>query len=112
MAKPAGAPGGGAGCPLYWRGKGLGGSSTMNGQIAIRGVSDALTNGPRWLHRLVGPRVMPLFSMIEDDLSLATGGPWSRRAAADLSRATGEMGPLRSGLRDAALAAVIHGVPT
>ena len=26
---------------FYWRGKGLGGSSMMNGQIAIRGVADA-----------------------------------------------------------------------
>src|ERR1700758_4898091 len=30
---------------FYWRGKGLGGSSMMNGQIAIRGVADAFDEG-------------------------------------------------------------------
>ena len=38
---------------FYWRGKGLGGSSMMNGQIAIRGVADAFD---QWLHRLVGQK--------------------------------------------------------
>ena len=54
---------------FYWRGKGLGGSSMMNGQIAIRGVADAFDEWAAggctgWSAR----DIMPLFSVIEDDL--------------------------------------------
>ena len=50
---------------FYWRGKGLGGSSMMNGQIAIRGVADAFdewaANGcTGWSAK----EVMPLLSLI------------------------------------------------
>ena len=67
---------------FYWRGKGLGGSSMMNGQIAIRGVADAFdewaANGcTGWSAR----EIMPLFSVIEDDMAFGDreghgrGGP-------------------------------------
>ena len=91
---------------FYWRGKGLGGSSMMNGQIAIRGVADAFdewaANGcTGWSAR----EVMPLFSVIEDDLEFGdaaghgSGGPLPvYRAPLDT------WGPIDRGLRDAALA--------
>src|SRR5213079_1559520 len=52
---------------FYWRGKGLGGSSMMNGQIAIRGVAAAFDEWAAggctgWSAK----EVMPLFSVIED----------------------------------------------
>src|SRR6266496_1202316 len=67
---------------FYWRGKGLGGSSMMNGQIAIRGVADAFDEWAAqgctgWSAR----DIMPLFSVIEDDLEFGDtsghgrGGP-------------------------------------
>ena len=53
---------------FYWRGKGLGGSSTVNAQIAIRGVPEAFdawaeSGCEGWAAR----DVLPLFDAIEDD---------------------------------------------
>jgi choline dehydrogenase len=54
---------------LYWRGRGLGGSSTINGQIAIRGVPEdydrwAAAGCDRWGFA----DVLPYFTKLETDL--------------------------------------------
>ena len=86
---------------FYWRGKGLGGSSTVNAQIAIRGVPEAFD---AWAERgcegWSARDVLPLFDAIEDDPEMAGSGgplpvfrmPEARWGAVDI------------GLRDAALA--------
>jgi choline dehydrogenase-like flavoprotein len=91
---------------FYWRGKGLGGSSMMNGQIAIRGVADAFDE---WAaHGCTGwsaKEVMPLFSVIEDDLELGDTRGHGRGGPLPVYRAPPEKwGPVDRGLRDAALA--------
>ncbi len=91
---------------FYWRGKGLGGSSMMNGQIAIRGVADAFdgwaANGcAGWSAK----EVMPLFSVIEDDLEFGDAAGHGRGGPLPVYRAPPEKwGPIDRGLRDAALA--------
>lgn len=91
---------------FYWRGKGLGGSSMMNGQIAIRGVADAFdewaANGcTGWSAR----DVMPLFSVIEDDLEFGDAAGHGRGGPLPVYRAPPQTwGPIDRGLRDAALA--------
>ncbi|NPV24558.1 GMC family oxidoreductase [Bradyrhizobium aeschynomenes] len=91
---------------FYWRGKGLGGSSMMNGQIAIRGVADAFdewaANGcSGWSAR----EIMPLFSVIEDDLAFGDRGGHGRGGPLPVYRAPPEQwGPIDRALRDAALA--------
>jgi choline dehydrogenase len=91
---------------FYWRGKGLGGSSMMNGQIAIRGVADAFdewaANGcTGWSAH----EVMPLFSVIEDDLAFGDTEGHGRGGPLPVYRAPlDSWGPIDRGLRDAALA--------
>ncbi|MGX0963234.1 choline dehydrogenase-like flavoprotein [Bradyrhizobium japonicum] len=91
---------------FYWRGKGLGGSSMMNGQIAIRGVADAFdewaANGcTGWSAK----DVMPLFSAIEDDLEFGDAAGHGSGGPLPVYRAPPEKwGPIDRGLRDAALA--------
>jgi len=53
----------------YWRGRGMGGSSAVNGQIAIRGVPEdydswAATGCPAWSFN----DVLPAFKRLETDL--------------------------------------------
>ncbi|MET4199299.1 choline dehydrogenase-like flavoprotein [Bradyrhizobium sp. LA8.1] len=99
---------------FYWRGKGLGGSSMMNGQIAIRGVADAFdewaANGcTGWSAK----DVMPLFSVIEDDLEFGDAPGHGSGGPLPVYRAPPEKwGPIDRGLRDAALATAIPGAPT
>ncbi len=54
---------------LYWRGRGLGGSSTINGQIAIRGVPEDFN---RWAAAGCAgwgfADVLPFFNQLETDL--------------------------------------------
>ncbi len=58
---------------LYWRGRGLGGSSTINGQIAIRGVPE---DYDRWAAAgCTGwgfTDVLPFFNRLETDLRYGT----------------------------------------
>jgi choline dehydrogenase-like flavoprotein len=91
---------------FYWRGKGLGGSSMMNGQIAIRGVADAFDEWAAsgctgWSAR----EIMPLFSAIEDDLEFGDAAGHGRGGPLPVYRAPADQwGPIDRGLRDAALA--------
>ncbi len=89
---------------LYWRGRGLGGSSAVNAQIAIRGVSDAFDQWAEsgcegWSFA----SVLPHFRRIEDDAMPGDyhgrGGPVPVHHA---PRAA--WGPLDRALADAALA--------
>ncbi|WP_027133781.1 GMC family oxidoreductase [Geminicoccus roseus] len=65
---------------IYWRGKGMGGSSSVNGQIAIRGVLHAFD---RWAEMgcegWSAAGVLPYFNRLEDDPVAAEhhgkGGP-------------------------------------
>jgi choline dehydrogenase-like flavoprotein len=91
---------------FYWRGKGLGGSSMMNGQIAIRGVADAFDE---WAaHGCTGwsaHEIMPLFSVIEDDLTFGDVDGHGRGGPLPVYRAPLDTwGPIDRGLREAALA--------
>jgi choline dehydrogenase-like flavoprotein len=92
---------------FYWRGKGLGGSSMMNGQIAIRGVADAFDEWAAlgctgWSAK----EIMPLFSVIEDDLDFGDRPGHGRGGPLPVYRAPPDTwGPIDKGLRDAALAA-------
>lgn len=58
---------------FYWRGRGLGGSSMMNGQIAIRGVMAAFEDWAEQGCEGWSPdHVLPFFSKLESD---PAGGP-------------------------------------
>src|SRR4051794_38257801 len=67
---------------LYWRGRGVGGSTAINGQIAIRGVLEAFD---AWAELgcegWSGEAVLPFFCRLEDDVGFGdrpyhgSGGP-------------------------------------
>ena len=89
---------------LYWRGRGLGGSSTVNAQIAIRGVSDAFDAWAEagcegWSYQAL----LPHMNRIETD---PKGGPNHGTAGpVPVHRAPRETwGPLDRAVHDAALA--------
>jgi len=91
---------------FYWRGKALGGSSTVNAQIAIRGVPQAFDGwAEAGCEGWAASDVMPLFDAIEDDAD--TGVTPGARKGGPLP--VWRMPPERWGsvdraLRDAALA--------
>ena len=67
---------------LYWRGKGVGGSTAVNGQLAIRGVLDAFDEWAAYgAAGWSSADVLPFFVAFEDDLTLGnrpfhgSGGP-------------------------------------
>ena len=89
---------------IYWRGKGTGGSSAVNGQIAIRGVPHAFD---RWAEMgcegWSGTAVLPYFNRLEDDPIIGAhhgqGGPIPiYRSPVE------EWGHVDRALRDAAMA--------
>ncbi|QHJ00410.1 FAD-binding protein [Xylophilus rhododendri] len=91
---------------FYWRGKTMGGCSTVNAQIAIRGTPaafdewEALGN-PGWAAR----DIMPLFNRIEDDPQTAAARGITRPGPLPLYRAPlAEWGAIDRGVREAALA--------
>jgi choline dehydrogenase len=91
---------------FYWRGKALGGSSTVNAQIAIRGVGAAFDDwAEAGCEGWSAADVMPLFDKIEDDADFGTvpgirhGGPLPVYRAP-----ISEWGVVDLALRDAALA--------
>ncbi len=89
---------------LYWRGRGLGGSSAVNAQIAIRGVADAFDAWAEagcegWSHAAL----LPYMNRLEAD---PLGGPNHGSAGpVPVFRAPREAwGPIDRALHDAALA--------
>ena len=67
---------------LYWRGRGAGGSSAINGQIAIRGMLEDFDEwAAQGCERWSGADVLPYFCKLEDDLDFGDkpyhgkGGP-------------------------------------
>ena len=86
---------------FYWRGKGLGGSSAVNAQIAIRGVAEAFDGwAEAGCEGWSAARVLPIFDAMEDDPEAGRpGGPIPvYRAPLDT------WGPVDGALRTAALA--------
>ena len=70
---------------FYWRGRALGGSGTVNAQIAIRGVPEAFDAWAEagcegWSAR----DVMPLLDGIEDDADFGGAGEWTELAAREV----------------------------
>ncbi len=89
---------------LYWRGRGLGGSSAVNAQIAIRGVSDAFDQWAElgcegWSYEAL----LPHMNALESD---PLGGPrHGRTGPVPVYRAPRETwGPIDRAVADAALA--------
>lgn len=91
---------------LYWRGRGVGGSSTVNGQIAIRPPMedfDAWTDGgcKGWTR----DDVTPYFSRLENDAAFGNKDYHGNDGPTPIYRAPQDMwGAVDLGLRDAASA--------
>lgn len=90
---------------LYWRGRGLGGSSTMNAQIAIRGVADAFDEWAKaGCEGWAASDVVPIFSAIEDDPEAPFPDQHGKGGPIPVYRAPVESwGPVDRAVRDAAL---------
>jgi choline dehydrogenase len=92
---------------LFWRGRGLGGSSAINGQIAIR---PPLTDFDRW-SKVYGcegwsaESVLPFFRKLEDDVDFGDAPCHGRGGPIPVYRAPKEdWGPVDRALAEAALA--------
>jgi choline dehydrogenase len=90
---------------LYWRGRGVGGSTAINGQIAIRGVLAAFDDwaeaGCTGWH---GQAVLPFFNRLEDDLAYGDRPYHGQGGPIPVYRTPSERwGPVDRALRDAAL---------
>ncbi|MBI0432435.1 GMC family oxidoreductase [Roseomonas sp. KE0001] len=91
---------------FYWRGRTMGGSSTVNAQIAIRGVPAAFD---AWAEAgcegWSAEDVLPLFDRIEDDAETGTAPGIRRGGPLPVHRAPlAEWGAVDLALREAALA--------
>jgi choline dehydrogenase len=90
---------------LYWRGKGVGGSTAVNGQIAIRGVLDAFDEWAEigcegWSAR----DVLPYFNRLESDGNAGDAAWHGKNGPIPVYRAPVETwGHVDRALRDAAL---------
>jgi choline dehydrogenase-like flavoprotein len=90
----------------YWRGKALGGSSTVNAQIAIWGVAEAFDSWAEsgcegWSRE----EVLPLFARLEDDPTMVGVAHHGQGGPIPVYRAPLESwGPVDKALREAALA--------
>ncbi len=90
---------------LYWRGRGAGGSSSVNGQIAIRGMLDDFDIWARegcagWS----GAEVLPYFIKLEDDLDFGSEAYHGRGGPIPVMRTPQEeWGGVDKALRDACL---------
>jgi choline dehydrogenase len=92
---------------FYWRGKTMGGSSTVNAQIAIRGVPAAFD---AWAEQgcegWAAEDVLPIFDAIEDDADTGVAPGIRKGGPLPVYRAPlSEWGQVDLALRDAALAA-------
>jgi choline dehydrogenase-like flavoprotein len=87
---------------LYPRGRGVGGSSAVNGLIALRGTPE---DYDRWAGPLGCPgwgwsELLPRFLQVEDDVDYGGDGLHGRGGPIPLSRIPpGELGPLDGALR-------------
>jgi choline dehydrogenase-like flavoprotein len=90
---------------LYWRGRGVGGSSAMNAQIAIRGVADAFDDWAKaGCEGWAASDVLPIFSAIEDDPEAPFPDQHGKGGPIPVYRAPVESwGPVDRAVRDAAL---------
>jgi len=90
---------------FYWRGKALGGSSTVNAQIAIRGVAAAFN---AWAEAgcegWSAADVLPLFDRIEDDADFGTNGQRQGGPLPVFRMPEAQWGAVDLAFRDAALA--------
>jgi 5-(hydroxymethyl)furfural/furfural oxidase len=91
---------------FYWRGRALGGSSTVNAQIAIRGVPAAFDGwAEAGCEGWGAADVLPLFDLIEDDADTGTAPGIRRGGPLPVYRAPlDQWGVVDLALRDAALA--------
>jgi 5-(hydroxymethyl)furfural/furfural oxidase len=86
---------------LYWRGKGMGGSSAINGQIAIRGMLEDFDDwAAQGCAGWSGEEVLPYFCKLEDDLDFGDKPYHGRGGPIPIYRAPRE----KWGAVDAALA--------
>ncbi len=92
---------------LYWRGKGMGGSTAINGQLAIRGVLDAFDEWVTYgADGWSGEEVLPYFNRLENDLAMGNKAYHGTHGPIPIYRAPQtDWGPVDLALRDAALAA-------
>ncbi|PZW46880.1 choline dehydrogenase [Humitalea rosea] len=92
---------------FYWRGKAMGGSSTVNAQIAIRGVPAAFDAWAEFgCEGWSAEDVMPIYDAIEDDAETGTAPGIRQGGPLPVYRMpVAEWGAVDLGLRDAALAA-------
>jgi choline dehydrogenase-like flavoprotein len=90
---------------IYWRGKGMGGSTAVNGQIAIRGVLAAFDEWAEiGCEGWSGASVLPYFSELETDGDHAIAAFHGSAGPIPIYRAPlDEWGPVDRALRDAAL---------
>ena len=90
---------------LYWRGRGLGGSSAINGQIAIRGVAAAFDDWAEMgCEGWSAAAVLPFFRRLENDPG-GTPGQHGLDGPIPIYRAPeAEWGPVDRAVKDAALA--------
>ncbi len=90
---------------LLWRGRGMGGSTAVNGQIAIRGVADCFD---RWAEAgcagWAWSDVLPAFRRLEDDLAFGDRSYHGQGGPIPIYRAPlDRWGPVDLALREAAL---------
>jgi choline dehydrogenase-like flavoprotein len=90
---------------FYWRGRGLGGSSAMNAQIAIRGVADAFDAwAAAGCEGWASSDVLPIFCAMEDDAGAADPAQHGTKGPIPVYRAPLESwGPIDKAVRTAAL---------
>jgi choline dehydrogenase len=89
---------------LYWRGRGMGGSSSINGQIAIR---PPLSDFDMWVEQgcdgWSAGEVLPYFNKLEDDLDFGDEPYHGRGGPVPIYRAPREnWGPVDAALAEAA----------
>ncbi|MGD9710833.1 MAG: GMC family oxidoreductase [Thermomicrobiales bacterium] len=89
----------------YWRGRGVGGSMTMNGQIAIRGIPEDYDDWAAWGCTGWGWQdVLPYFNKLENDVDFGDKPYHGAEGPLPVYRAPVEQwGPVDKALRDAAL---------
>lgn len=91
---------------LLWRGKGMGGSTAVNGMLAIRGVLDAFDEWVAYGAKgWSGAEVLPFFNKLENDLTLGNQPFHGTNGPIPIHRPPlTDWGPVDLALRDAAMA--------